>query len=139
MPEKSLGSGIGKIWYQKKVSELVSVNLVPEKSTGIGIKNFWYRKKVSVLVFLKILGTVTHCPTYQNISSRSVLKYKCNRKQLTKLLQRNTIHKAHKAHAAYFTISHFEAYPSSHLLHFFLHFDASLITSSERRRGKRLT
>ncbi len=51
VPEKSLGTGIGKIWYRKKVSEPVSENfgtgkkyryryrkyLVPEKSIGTGI------------------------------------------------------------------------------------------------------
>ena len=61
VPEKSLGTGIGKIWYRKKVSEPVSEkfstgkksrnryrkNLVPEKSLGTGIKYIWYRKKFS--------------------------------------------------------------------------------------------
>ena len=42
---KSLGTGIGKIWYRKK-------------STGTGIGKIWYRKKVSVPVSFKILGTV---------------------------------------------------------------------------------
>ena len=51
VPEKSLGTGIGKIWYREKVWEPVSENfvtgkkyryryrkyLVPEKSIGIGI------------------------------------------------------------------------------------------------------
>ena len=59
VPEKSIGTGIGKIWYRKKVSEPVSVkfgigkksrnryreNLVPEKSLGTGIGKNWYRKK----------------------------------------------------------------------------------------------
>ena len=57
---KSLGTGIGKIWYQKKVSEPVSEKFGTEKSTGIGIENIWDRKKVSVS--FNILGTVTHCP-----------------------------------------------------------------------------
>ena len=35
VPEKSLGTGIGKIWYRKK-------------SLGTGIGKIWYRKKVSV-------------------------------------------------------------------------------------------
>ena len=53
------GTGIGKNWYRKKVSEPVSVkfgtdkksrsqyrpNLVSEKSLGIGIGKIWYRKK----------------------------------------------------------------------------------------------
>ena len=72
-PEKSIGIGIGKIWYRKKVSVSVSSkfgtgkeyryrqNLVPEKSIGIGIVKIWYRKKVSVSVSLKIMGTVTLC------------------------------------------------------------------------------
>ena len=59
VPEKSLGTGIGKNWYRKKVSEPVSEkigtgkksrnryrkNLVPEKSLGTGIGKIWYRKK----------------------------------------------------------------------------------------------
>ena len=61
VPEKSLGTGIGKIWYRKKVSEPVSEKFGTGKSTGIGIENIWYRKKVSVSVSFKILGTVTHC------------------------------------------------------------------------------
>ena len=60
VPEKSLGTGIGKIWYRKKVSEPVSEKFGTEKSTGIGIGNIWYRNKVSVSVSFKILGTVTH-------------------------------------------------------------------------------
>ena len=39
VPEKSLGTGIGQIWYRKKVSEPVSEKIGTEKSTGIGIKN----------------------------------------------------------------------------------------------------
>ena len=60
-----IGTGIGKYWYRKKVSEPVSEkfgtgkksrnryrkNLVPEKSTGIGIENIWYRKKLSVKIW----------------------------------------------------------------------------------------
>ena len=62
VPEKSLGTGIGKIEYRKKVSEPVSRKFGTEKSTGIGIENIWYRIKVSVSVSFNILGTVTHCP-----------------------------------------------------------------------------
>merc|ERR1712141_618753 len=54
-----IGTGIGKIWYRKKVPVSVSEkfgtgkkyqyryrkNLVPEKSTSIGIGKIWYRKK----------------------------------------------------------------------------------------------
>ena len=54
-----IGTGIGKNWYRKKVSEPVSEkigtgkksrnryrkNLVPEKSLGTGIGKIWYRKK----------------------------------------------------------------------------------------------
>ena len=61
VPEKSLGTGIGKIWYRKKVSEPVSENFGTVKSTGIGIVNIWYRKKVSVSVSFKIFGTVKLC------------------------------------------------------------------------------
>ena len=53
-----IGTGIGKIWYRKKVSEPVSEKFGPEKSIGIGIENIWYRKKESVAVAFKILGTV---------------------------------------------------------------------------------
>ena len=42
---KSLGTGIGKICYRKKVSEPVSEKFGTEKSTSIGIENIWYRKK----------------------------------------------------------------------------------------------
>ena len=55
---KSLGTGIGQIWYRKKVSEPVSEkfgtgkksrnrfwkNFVPEKSLGTGIGKIWYRR-----------------------------------------------------------------------------------------------
>ena len=50
VPEKSLGTGIVKIEYRKKVSEPVSRKFGTEKSTGIGIENIWYRIKVSVSV-----------------------------------------------------------------------------------------
>ena len=60
--EKSLGTGIGKIWYRKKVPEPVSEKFGTGKSTGIGIVNIWYRYLVSVSVSLKILGTVKLCP-----------------------------------------------------------------------------
>ena len=56
---KSIGIGIGKIWYRKKYRYRYRQNLVPEKSIGIGIEDIWYRKKVSVSVSLKIMGTVT--------------------------------------------------------------------------------
>ena len=56
-----IGTGIGKIWYRKKVSEPVSEKFGTEKSTGIRIENIWYRKKVLVSVSFNILGTVTHC------------------------------------------------------------------------------
>ena len=79
VPEKSLGTGIGKIWYRKKVSEPVSENFGTAKSTGIGIVNIWYRKKVSVSVSvsLKILGTVKlWCePSVQMISPQLKKKH----------------------------------------------------------------
>ena len=65
VPEKSLGTGIGKIEYRKKVSEPVSRKFGTEKSTGIGIENIWFRIKVSVSVSFNILGTVTHCSQVQ--------------------------------------------------------------------------
>ena len=40
-----IGTGIGKIWYRKKVSEPVSVKLSIGKSLGTGIEKIWYRKK----------------------------------------------------------------------------------------------
>ena len=41
---KSIGTGIGKIWYRKKVSEPVSEKFGTGKSTGIGIgKKYRYR------------------------------------------------------------------------------------------------
>ena len=50
VPEKSLGTGIGKIWYRKK-----SQNQYWHR------KKYRYRKKVSISVSFNILGTVTHC------------------------------------------------------------------------------
>merc|ERR1712105_575559 len=47
VPEKSLGTGIGRIWYRKKSRNRYRKNLVPEKSLGTGIGRIWYRKKVS--------------------------------------------------------------------------------------------
>ena len=44
-PGKSLGTGIGKFWYWKKISGLVLETFVTEKSIGIGIGNIWYLKK----------------------------------------------------------------------------------------------
>ena len=46
---KSLGTGVGKIWYRKKYQYRYRKYLVPEK--------------VSVLVSFNILGTVTHWHT----------------------------------------------------------------------------
>ena len=45
VPEKSLGTGIGKIWYRKKVSEPVSEKFGTGKSLGTGIGKIWYWKK----------------------------------------------------------------------------------------------
>ena len=46
VPEKSTGTGTGKILSRKKVPVPVPKNLVPEKSTGTGIGKNWsrYRK-----------------------------------------------------------------------------------------------
>ena len=71
VPEKSLGTGIGKIEYRKKVSEPVSRKCGTEKSTGIGIENICYRIKVSVSVSFNILGTVTHCLSGKTIQNYS--------------------------------------------------------------------
>jgi len=43
--EKSLGTGLEKIWYRKKVSEPFSKNFGTEKSLGIGLGEVWYQKK----------------------------------------------------------------------------------------------
>ena len=45
VPEKNLGTGMGKIWYRKKVSEPVSEKFGTGKSLGTGIGKVWYRKK----------------------------------------------------------------------------------------------
>ena len=50
-----IGTGIGKIWYRKKVSEPVSVKLSLGKRLRTGIGKIWYRKKVPVSVS-KIFG-----------------------------------------------------------------------------------
>ena len=51
-----IGTGIGKYWYRKKVSEPVSEKFGTGKSLGTGIGKIWYRKKVPVSVS-KIFGT----------------------------------------------------------------------------------
>ena len=61
VPEKSIGIGIVKIWYRKKVSVSVLAKFGTGKKYHIGIEDIWYRKKVSVSVSLKIMGTVTLC------------------------------------------------------------------------------
>ena len=43
--EKSLGTGIEKIWYQKKSRSRNRKKLVPKKSLGTGLEKYWYRKK----------------------------------------------------------------------------------------------
>ena len=45
---KSLGTGIGKIWYRKKVSEPVSEKFGTGKSLGTGIGNFFVPKLIFV-------------------------------------------------------------------------------------------
>ena len=50
-----IGTGIGKNWYRKKVSEPVSEKFGTGKSLGTGIGKIWYRKKVPVSVS-KIFG-----------------------------------------------------------------------------------
>ena len=66
--EKSLGTGIEKIWYRKRVSEPVSKNFGTEKSLGTGLEKFWYRKKISepVSKFFRILVLI-----WVPVSSRS--------------------------------------------------------------------
>ena len=54
---KSLWTGIGRIWYRKKVSEAVSKKIGTEKSTDIGIEIICHQKKVSVS--FNILGIIT--------------------------------------------------------------------------------
>ena len=72
--EKSLGTGIGKIWYRKKYRYRYRKYLVPEKSL--------------VSVSFNILGTVTHCDVLTQ-SLKSYLIYK--RKSLS-LIWSNTVH-----------------------------------------------
>ena len=65
VPEKSLGTGIGKIWYRKKVSEPVSEKIGTGKGlrTGIGkngtgkkSRNRYWKNLVLELIFVaKIL------------------------------------------------------------------------------------
>ena len=69
VPEKSLGTGIGQIWYRKKVSEPVSGKfgtgkkyryryrkyLVPEKSIGIGIVQYFGYRHTLVTAELQML------------------------------------------------------------------------------------
>ena len=62
VPEKNLGTGIGKIWYRK--------------STGIGIKNIWYRKKVSVSVSAKLGTRKSTCIGIENIWYRKKYRYR---------------------------------------------------------------
>ena len=45
VPEKSLGTSIGQIWYRKKVSEPVLKKIGTEKSLGTGLEKIWYQKK----------------------------------------------------------------------------------------------
>ena len=45
-----MGTGTGNFSFFLVVSEPVSENLVPEKSLGTGIGKIWYRKKVSKAV-----------------------------------------------------------------------------------------
>merc|ERR1712130_455474 len=62
VPEESLGTGIGKIWYWKKVSEPVSEKFgTGKKSRNRYQKKFGTGKKVSVSVSFNILSTVTLC------------------------------------------------------------------------------
>ena len=96
---KNLGTGIEKIWYQKKsrnrsrkilvpkkVSDSVSKkfgtenksrnrsrkNLVPKKSLGIGLKKIWYRKSLGIGI-IQILGLVTHWQQLNQVGSVDVL------------------------------------------------------------------
>ena len=52
---KSLGTGIGKIWYRKKYRYRYRKYLVPEKSIGIGIvQHFGYRHTLSHMMVVVI-------------------------------------------------------------------------------------
>ena len=59
VPEKSLGTGIGKNWYRKKVSEPVSEKFGTKKKYRYQYRKYLVPEKVSVL--FKIVGTVTLC------------------------------------------------------------------------------
>ena len=105
VPEKSLGTGIGQIWYRKKVSEPVSEKfgtgkayryryrkyLVPEKSIGIGIvQHFGYRHTL-VRSLEKCLGfnCIAHCysVTVVNCLSTSINVYIDHFKRQTTALE----------------------------------------------------
>ena len=48
VPEKSLGTGIGKNWYRKKVPEPVSEIFGTGKSLGTGIVKMFVQKLIFV-------------------------------------------------------------------------------------------
>ena len=58
--EKSIGFGIGNIWYRKKYRIRYRKIFGIEKSIGFGIRNIWYLKKVLDSVFAQIFGIVKH-------------------------------------------------------------------------------
>ena len=55
-----IGTGIGQIWYRKKVSEPVSDKFGTEKRYRYRYRKYLVPEKVSVSVSSNILGTVTH-------------------------------------------------------------------------------
>ena len=73
VPEKSPGTGIGKIWYRKKVSEPVSEKFGTGKSLGTGIGQIWYRKKYRYRYHLKF-GVPSH--TGRSETQNGKLKFK---------------------------------------------------------------
>ena len=50
VPEKSLETGIGKNWYQKKVSEPLSEKIGTEISLGTGIGKFGIGKSLGACI-----------------------------------------------------------------------------------------
>ena len=67
-----IGTGIGKNWYRKKVSEPVSAKFGTGKSLGTGIGKIWYRKKVPEPVSEKFGTEADFCG--QNFCNKNQLR-----------------------------------------------------------------
>ena len=74
--EKSIGFGIGKIWYRKKYRIRYRKNLVSKKVSDSVSEKIWYQKKYWIryqkyLVSEKRFGIVTHWPKRMNFRKSS--------------------------------------------------------------------